>query len=102
MIDQLLKMQAINVDLLAKVVDMRIELDALQALVKTIPTDLKELQDTTGITFERWKATRKEQNLLYIQNRIEYHRSQGESLMGAKKMAVKDLRELHQRELLSQ
>lgn len=100
MIDQLLAIQKINTELLVLVADMRIELQALQDLVKTMPTDLKELQDVTGVTFDRWKADRKEQNLLYIRDRIEYHRSHGEGMMGAKVLAVKDLKELHKRELL--
>lgn len=71
----------------------------LQADIKELQADIKELQDVTGVTFDRWKATRKEQNMLYIRDRIEYHRRQGEGMMGAKKLAVNDLRELHKREL---
>lgn len=80
------QLEAINIELLD--------------VIKALQADIKELQDRTGITFDRWKAGRKEQNLLYIRDRIEYHRSHGEGLMGAKVLAVKDLRELHQRELL--
>jgi arginyl-tRNA synthetase len=84
MLDQLKRLQEINAE--------------LTELVKSMLTDIKELQDQTGITFDRWRETRKEQNLLYIRDRIEYHRSHGEGMMGAKVLAVKDLRELHQRE----
>lgn len=101
MLDQLFAIQKINTELLALVADMRIELQALQDLVKTTSTDLKELQDRTGVTFDRWRETRKEQNMLYIRDRIKYHRQHGEGLMGANKLACQDLRELHKRELLS-
>jgi hypothetical protein len=84
--EKLERLQAINTELLA--------------LVKSMQADIKELQDVSGVTFTRWKAERKEQNMLYIRDRIEYHRLHGEGMMGAKKLAVQDLRELHQRELL--
>lgn len=86
MIDELQFVLGINAELLE--------------LVKSMQADIKELQDVSGVTFTRWKAERKEQNMLYIRDRIDHHRSNGEGMMGAKKLAVADLRELHQRELL--
>lgn len=88
MIEELKRLQEINAELVAIVQSMQLE--------------IKELQDRTGITFDRWKETRKEQNLLYIQNRIEHHRSNGEGMMGAKVLACKDLKEQHQRILRTQ
>lgn len=76
---------------------MKLEIKRLTELVKTLSTDIKELQDKTGITFDRWHEQRKEQNALYIRDRIAYHRP-NEGLMGAKKLAYQDLRELHKSE----
>lgn len=74
----------------------------LLALVKSMQADIKELQDVTGVTFTRWKAERKEQIELYIRDRMEHHRSNGEGMMTAKVMAAKDLKEQHQRILRTQ
>lgn len=83
MLEGLKEVQAINAELLALVTAMQLE--------------IKELQDRTGVTFDRWQETRKEQNMLYIRDRMEHHRSNGEGMMTAKVLAVKDLKAQHQR-----
>src|SRR5579872_1716920 len=84
------------------ITDLMYRVKELTETVTKLQAEIKELQDVTGVTFTRWKAARKEQNLLYMQNRIEYHRSQGEGLMGANKLAFQDLKDLHQKELFDQ
>lgn len=86
--EKLERLQEINAELLALVTAMQLE--------------IKELQDKTGITYDRWKETRKEQIELYIRDRMEHYRSNGEGMMNAKVLAYKDLKEQHQRILRTQ
>jgi cupin superfamily acireductone dioxygenase involved in methionine salvage len=84
------------------ITDLMYKVKELTETLAKMQADIKELQDVSGISFDRWKATRKEQNTLYIRDRMAHYRSQGEGLMTANKLAVQDLRDLHKRELYTQ